>query len=206
MCGAKRPSRVFVHGHTYQGHPVACAAALEVQKIIKEENLLANVRKMGALLSEQLQLRLSSHPNVSDIRGRGLFWGIEFVEDKEEGTPFPAEDHVAMEIAELGISPKYGIAVYPGSGTADGVRGDHVIISPPYNITRADVELIVDTVGRLVGDYFALKKGSLSASTLTSENTRPSATSASVSSACFGAAWWKGLVTRSGTRQNPAKL
>lgn len=67
---------VFRHGQTYQGHPVACAAALAVQKIIQEQNLLENVRAMGALLESELKRRLKDHPNVGDIRGRGLFWGV----------------------------------------------------------------------------------------------------------------------------------
>lgn len=114
---------------------------------------------MGSLLSELLTQGLGSHPNVGDIRGRGLFWGIEFVADKAGAVPFPAEDHVAMDIAELGLGEKYGIAVYPGSGTVDGIRGDHIIIAPPYNITKEDVKFIAETVSRLVTDYFSAKTG-----------------------------------------------
>ncbi|ORY64962.1 exocyst complex protein exo70 [Pseudomassariella vexata] len=132
----------FVHGHTYQGHPITCAAALEVQKIVREEGLLQNVRDMGSLLSARLQELLGSHPNVGNIRGRGLFWGIEFVKDKSSKSPFPATDNVAMEIAELGLTEPYGIAVYPGSGTIDGINGDHIIVSPPYNTTVEEVEKI----------------------------------------------------------------
>ena len=148
----------FVHGHTYQGHPVACAAALAVQRIVAEEDLLANVRALGPVLSGLLAQRLGDHPNVGDIRGRGFFWGVEFVQDKATARPFPAEDHVAMGIAELGIAAAdYAIAVYPGSGTVDGVVGDHIILSPPYNATRAEIHTIVDRVARLVEDYFAAK-------------------------------------------------
>jgi adenosylmethionine-8-amino-7-oxononanoate aminotransferase len=80
---------------------------------------------MGKLLGETLAAKIRSHPNVGDIRGRGLFWGIEFVSDKKTALPFPAHKHVAMAITELGLSEQYGVAVYPGSGTADGVNGDH---------------------------------------------------------------------------------
>lgn len=69
---------VFRHGQTYQGHPVSCAAALAVQRIIKEQNLLENVRNMGALLERELRARLENHPHVGDIRGKGLFWGVRF--------------------------------------------------------------------------------------------------------------------------------
>ncbi|KAI0132012.1 exocyst complex protein exo70 [Xylariales sp. AK1849] len=133
----------FVHGHTYQGHPIACAAALEVQRIIKEENLIENVRQMGDLLSRRLTEKLSSHPNVGSIRGRGLFWGIEFVATKSTKEPFPVTANVAMEIAELGLSEPYGIAIYPGTGTVDGINGDHVIVSPPYNSAADEIEEIV---------------------------------------------------------------
>lgn len=149
--------RSFVHGHTYQGHPVACAAALEVQKIIREDNLVQNVWKMGGLLSAKLKDLLASHPNVGDIRGSGLFWGVEFVTDKTSNRPFPSSFGVASGIAEMGLTEPYCIAVYPGSGTADGINGDHIIIAPPYNISPADVETIATTVQRLVVDYFAAK-------------------------------------------------
>jgi len=83
----------FMHGHTYQAHPVACAAALEVQKIIRDDNLLANVREMGAALGAGLTERFGNHRHVGDIRGRGLFWAIEIVEDRARKTPFaPARD------------------------------------------------------------------------------------------------------------------
>jgi adenosylmethionine-8-amino-7-oxononanoate aminotransferase len=147
--------RVFVHGHTYQGHPAACAAALEVQRIVQEEDLLSNVRKMGALLSGQLIEKLADHPNVGNIRGRGLFWGIEFIANKETAEPFPAEAHVAMAIAELGLTDDYCINVYPGAGTVDGLRGDHIIISPPYNVNQDDIAAISTTIVKLIKDFFA---------------------------------------------------
>ncbi|KAI0423724.1 exocyst complex protein exo70 [Xylaria sp. FL1042] len=146
----------FVHGHTYQGHPVTCAAALEVQKIIREDNLVQNVSKMGRLLSERLKDLLMSHPNVADIRGSGLFWGVEFVADKTTNKPFPSSLGVASGIAGLGLTEPYCIAVYPSSGTADGINGDHVIISPPYNISSADVEIIATTVQRLTQTTMAV--------------------------------------------------
>ncbi|KAI1736755.1 exocyst complex protein exo70 [Xylaria scruposa] len=140
----------FVHGHTYQGHPIACAAALEVQRIIREDNLVQNVANMGGLLSARLQDLVANHPNVGNIRGSGLFWGVEFVMDKPTNKPFPSSSGVAFEIAEMGLTNPYYMAVYPSSGTADGVNGDHIIISPPYNISAADVETIATTVQRLV--------------------------------------------------------
>lgn len=112
---------------------------------------------MGKLLSERLVAQLSGHPNVGDIRGRGLFWGIEFVKDRSSKEPFLVEENVAMGISELGLTEKYGIAVYPGTGTADGTNGDHIIIAPAYNVSEADVEFIVKTVRKLIWDYFSVK-------------------------------------------------
>ena len=152
-----RGTGAFVHGHTYQGHPVACAAALAVQQVVAEEHLLANVRSLAPVLSALLVQKLGAHPNVGDIRGRGFFWGIELVQDKASKQPFPAAKHVAMEIAELGITQPYCVSVYPGSGTVDGTAGDHIMLSPPYNTTRDEIETIVDRVTRLITDYFADK-------------------------------------------------
>jgi len=92
----------FSHGQTYQGHPLACRAALEVQRIIRDDNLVTNVRKHGNLLGKLLKERLGSHYAVGDIRGRGMFWGIEFVADKRTKEPFPPEEAVAMGVHELG--------------------------------------------------------------------------------------------------------
>lgn len=143
-----------MHGHTYQAHAIGCAAALEVFKIIRSEKLVQNVGKMGQRLESALRSRLSDHPFVGDIRGRGLFWGIELVRDKATRTPFPAEHQVASELAALGFDKKYAVAIYPGSGTMDGVAGDHFIIAPAYNVTEAEIDEIVDRVGRLISDFF----------------------------------------------------
>ncbi|RYO90867.1 hypothetical protein DL766_003499 [Monosporascus sp. MC13-8B] len=136
-------------------HPLACAAALEVQRIIRKEDLIRNVATLGNLLSTRLDELLSEHPNVGDIRGRGFFWGIELVADKSTKRPFPAAAGVTSGIVELGLKEPYCIAVYPGTGTADGVAGDHIIVSPAYNTTAAEIEEIASLVYRLINDYFA---------------------------------------------------
>lgn len=148
-------NRAFTHGHTYQAHAVGCAAVAAVQKIIQKDDLISNVRAMGGILESRLRESIADHPNVGDIRGRGLFWGIEFVHDKATKTPFPANQMVALRIGELGLTERYSIVVYPGSGTADGVNGDHIILAPPYNVTAGDVEYIVQTVSGLIDDFFA---------------------------------------------------
>ncbi|KAK8240941.1 pyridoxal phosphate-dependent transferase [Phyllosticta capitalensis] len=143
----------FVHGHTYQAHPVACAAAAEVQRIVKEQDLMANVTRQGKYLEKLLREGLEDHPNVGNIRGRGLFWGIEFVRDKATKQPFDPKQAIAMRIHETALTPAYSITLYPGSGTADyGRAGDHVLLAPPYTVTAADVEAIADRTVRVVRD------------------------------------------------------
>jgi adenosylmethionine-8-amino-7-oxononanoate aminotransferase len=141
-------SGAFVHGHTYQAHPIACAAALEVQRIIREENLLANVQAMGARLEAGLTERFGNHPHVGDIRGRGLFRALEFVADRTTRAPFDPARGIGARFKAAGLAN--GIALYPSSGTIDGVRGDHVIVAPPYIATAAQIDEIVDRLGRTV--------------------------------------------------------
>jgi adenosylmethionine-8-amino-7-oxononanoate aminotransferase len=142
----------FIHGQTYQAMPVQAAAALQVQRIIKEDNLLENVSKQGACLEKCLKVALSDHPIVGEIRGRGLFWGIEFVKDKITKEPFDPQLGVAQKISALSISPKFNMTVYPGTGSADGVRGDHIIISPPYIVTEDDIKHIVNVITAVINE------------------------------------------------------
>ena len=100
-----RGTGAFSHGQTYQAHPLACRAALEVQRIIRDDDLVSNVRVQGKLLGQLLRDKLSAHPHVGDIRGQGLFWGVELVKDKATQTPFSPLDAVAMGIHELGKLP-----------------------------------------------------------------------------------------------------
>jgi adenosylmethionine-8-amino-7-oxononanoate aminotransferase len=138
----------FMHGHTYQAHPVACAAALAVQKVIRDDGLVENVRKMGDLLSAALTERLGNHRHVGDIRGRGLFWAIELVRDRASKAVFdPAlklNDRIKQEAYQRGL------AIYPMGGTIDGRQGDHVIVAPPYIATASDIDAIVARLGDAV--------------------------------------------------------
>ncbi len=138
----------FMHGHTYQAHPMACAAALAVQEVIAEENLLANVNAMGALLEQGLTERLGNHRHVGDIRGRGLFWAIELVQDRGSKAVFDP----ALKVNERVKREAYarGLGCYPMGGTIDGLRGDHVILAPPYNVTEQEVGMILDRFGAAV--------------------------------------------------------
>jgi adenosylmethionine-8-amino-7-oxononanoate aminotransferase len=150
----KDGSGAFLHGQTYQAFPVACAAALAVQRIIRRENLLQNVRTQGAYLSSLLHTKLDSHPHVGDIRGMGLFLGIEFVKDKKTKEPFDPKLGIAKRIHTLGLSRKWSMSFYPGQGTVDGISGDHDIIAPAYNVTREDIELIANTIHGVIREVF----------------------------------------------------
>jgi adenosylmethionine-8-amino-7-oxononanoate aminotransferase len=143
----------FMHGHTYQAHPVACAAALAVQKVIAQDDLLPNVRAMGERLAAGLVERLGNHRHVGDIRGRGLFWAIELVEDRATKAPF--DPALALNLAIRDTAFARGLAIYPMAGTIDGRRGDHIVIAPPYIARPADIDAIVARLGDAVDDALA---------------------------------------------------
>jgi adenosylmethionine-8-amino-7-oxononanoate aminotransferase len=120
----------FLHGHTYMAHTTACAAALAVQRVIDEQNLLPKVARQGELLMQALQTRLGQHPHVGDIRGRGLFIGIEFVRDRDAKTPFDPAEKLHMRVKQAAM--ERGLLLYPMGGTLDGRHGDHVLLAPPF--------------------------------------------------------------------------
>lgn len=146
-------SGAFQHGHTYMGHPVACAAGLAVQKRIERDDLLANVRAMGALLDDALHQRFGNHPHVGDIRGRGLFRGLEFVADRGTRTPFDPGKGLWGRIKAHALEA--GLICYPGGGTADGINGDHVLLAPPFIIDAAGIDELVDKLGHAVDTSLA---------------------------------------------------
>lgn len=151
-------SGFFQHGHTYMGHATACAAALEVQNVIDDEDLLANVKARGEQLRAMLRDRLGDHPHVGDIRGRGLFVGIEFVLDRDGKAPFdPARKLNALIKRE---AMTRGLMVYPMGGTIDGKQGDHVLLAPPFICTPNDIERIVARLCDAVGAALAAAGGS----------------------------------------------
>ncbi|KAF4550679.1 Aminotransferase class-III-like protein 2 [Elsinoe fawcettii] len=148
----------FSHGQTYQGHPVACRAALETLRIIQDENLVDNVARVGAYMGQLLQERVATLPQVGNVRGKGFFWGIEFVKNEETKEPFLPTDGVAMGVHELALKEPYNFSIYPGTGTVDGKNGDHVLLAPSYRSTREDVETIVDLTARVITQYFEEKQ------------------------------------------------
>ena len=138
----------FQHSHTYTGHPLACAAALAVQRVIRRDNLLVNVREQGARLSRRLNERFGNHPFVGDVRGRGLFQGIEIVADRSTKEPFDPAKKIHARIKKEAMAR--GLMVYPMGGTVDSVRGDHVLLAPPFILDAAAVDTIVERLGEAI--------------------------------------------------------
>ena len=138
-------SGFFQHGHTYMAHPMAAAAGLAVQHVIRQENLLANVVAMGAELESQLTDRLGNHHHVGDIRGRGLFRGVELVADRASKQPFDPKLRLNALVKREAMAR--GLMVYPMGGTIDGRLGDHVLLAPPFIVDRADITRIVERLG-----------------------------------------------------------
>jgi adenosylmethionine-8-amino-7-oxononanoate aminotransferase len=141
-------SGAFQHGHTYLAHPLACSAALAVQEVIREDGLLARVRERGKQLEQRLTERFGNHRHVGDIRGRGLFWAIELVEDRASRSSFDPALKLHQRIKAEAFAN--GLGCYPGGGTVDGVRGDHVLLAPPYIASAAEIDLIVDKLGTAI--------------------------------------------------------
>jgi adenosylmethionine-8-amino-7-oxononanoate aminotransferase len=138
----EKGSGFFQHGHTYLGHPVACAAALAVQQVIRRDNLLANVQTQGAHLTRRLNERFGNHHHVGDVRGRGLFQAIELVADRASKEPFDPKHKLHARIKQEAM--QRGLMVYPMGGTLDGARGDHVVLAPPFIATARDIDTIVE--------------------------------------------------------------
>lgn len=141
-------SGAFQHGHTYLAHPLACAAALAVQDVIREDNLLDRVKERGKQLEQRLTERFGNHRHVGDIRGRGLFWAIELVADRASRISFDPALKLNQKIKAEALAN--GLGCYPGGGTVDGVRGDHVLLAPPYIASADEIDLIVDKLGTAV--------------------------------------------------------
>ena len=133
-------SGFFQHGHTYLGHAMACAAALAVQKVIERDGLLAKVRESGAKLEALLRDAFGAHPHIGDIRGRGLFWGIELVQDRASKAPFDPARKLHARIKREAMAR--GLMVYPMGGTVDGRYGDHVLLAPPFIASDSELALI----------------------------------------------------------------
>jgi adenosylmethionine-8-amino-7-oxononanoate aminotransferase len=138
-------SGFFQHGHTYMGHPMAAAAGLAVQEAIRRDGLIANVNIMGARLRRRLEERFGDHPHVGDIRGRGLFRGLEIVAERSSKKPFDPSRKLHARIKSAAMAR--GLMVYPMGGTIDGVSGDHILLAPPFIVNEGHVDAIVERLG-----------------------------------------------------------
>lgn len=145
-------SGFFQHGHTYLGHPVACAAGVAVMDEL-EGGVLGRVGPLGDALHAALEARFAQHPHVGDIRGRGLFCGIEFVADRETKAPFAPDRRLAPRLKAAAMAE--GLMVYPMQGTVDGRRGDHVLLAPPFILEEAQIGEIVEKLGRALDTALA---------------------------------------------------
>jgi adenosylmethionine-8-amino-7-oxononanoate aminotransferase len=131
-------SGAFQHGYTYIGHAAACAGALAVQRRLRDDGLLARVRPMGELLERELRRAFAEHPHVGDIRGRGLLWALELVRQRDLKQPFHPGERIHARVKQEALNQ--GLLCYPMGGTIDGVRGDHVLLAPPYTIEPEQLE------------------------------------------------------------------
>ena len=135
-------SGFFQHGHTYLGHAIACAASLAVQDVIRRDGLLARVQAQGAGLRQRLDSALGAHPHVGDIRGRGLFMGIELVQDRASKQTFDPALSLHARIKREAMAR--GLMVYPMGGTIDGRQGDHVLLAPPFIISDDELDQLTE--------------------------------------------------------------
>jgi hypothetical protein len=136
----------FQHGHTYLGHPMACATANAVLERLIDDDVLSRVSPLGEQLMEGLKARFGNHPYVGDIRGRGLFIGLELVKDRGTKEPFDPKFKLAAAIKKQAMID--GLMCYPMGGTVDGRRGDHVLLAPPFILEQEHIPMIID---RLAG-------------------------------------------------------
>ena len=135
-------SGFFQHGHTFMGHATAVAASLATLKAIRKENLLENVVQRGKQIRAGLRNALGEHPFVGDIRGRGLFIGVEFVADRATKKPLDAAAKIHNQIQRAAM--ENGLLCYGMGGTIDGRRGDHVLLAPPYNLDGAQQQELTE--------------------------------------------------------------
>jgi adenosylmethionine-8-amino-7-oxononanoate aminotransferase len=149
-------SGFFQHGHTYMGHPMAAAAGLAVQEVIRRDNLLNNVVAMGSHLQRRMEERFANHHHVGDIRGRGLFRSVELVADRDTKVPFAAKSKLHAQVKREAMAR--GLMVYPMGGNIDGVNGDHVLLAPPFIVNEGQVDVIVDRLGDAIDAAIASVK------------------------------------------------
>jgi adenosylmethionine-8-amino-7-oxononanoate aminotransferase len=142
----------FNHGGTFSHHAVGAAAGLATLKIIKRESLVDNAARVGTLLGAKLEVAIGGHPFVGDIRGRGMFWGIELVQDKETKEPFSADRHIAWRVWQEAFD--LGLIVYYSQGCMDGLRGDLIMVGPPLILNEEKVDELVFLLQQAMNNAF----------------------------------------------------
>ena len=147
----KRGSGIFVHGHTYGGNPLSAAVAAAVLKVIIADKLVENSRVVGAYLLEKAREKLLKFWYVGDVRGKGLFQGVELVRNKKTKEPFPASLGIAEKLTVTLV--RHGVIVYPGSGMADGENGDQFLLCPPLIIKKAEADELVDRMEAAFAEF-----------------------------------------------------
>ena len=146
-------SGFFQHGHTYIGHPTAAAAGRAVVRAILERGLVERVRTQGGKLRAALDERFGQHAHVGDIRGRGLFLGLEMVSDRDSKVPFDPGAKLAARIKAAAFDE--GLICYPMPGTIDGRRGDHVLLAPPFILSDDQIGELTDKLSRAIDTAIA---------------------------------------------------
>jgi adenosylmethionine-8-amino-7-oxononanoate aminotransferase len=147
----ERGSGAFMHGFTYQAHPVCMAAGNAVLDYLESHKLFDRVVPAGKNLRDALSL-LQSHPNVGDVRGLGLLFGVEFVKDRATREPFPQSDNISEKIRHLCLEEN--VLTYPTQGCVDGLRGDHILLAPPFTISSAESALIARALQSALAKVF----------------------------------------------------
>jgi adenosylmethionine-8-amino-7-oxononanoate aminotransferase len=138
----------FVHGFTYSHSPVGAAVASEVLRILETESLVEASATKGERLRTSVAARLDGHPAAGEVRGRGLLVGVELVADAATGRPFPRAARVTEAVVREAL--RRGVLVYSGTGMADGVDGDMVLLGPPFVVTDEQLNRIVEVVGEAI--------------------------------------------------------
>lgn len=153
----RKGSGTFEHGFTYSANPLSAATGAAVLKVVRQKRLVARARQLGRVLERLLREAAAHHTMVGDVRGRGLLWGLELVRDRSTREPFDPALGVARRLALE--ARRRGLMLYPGSGSVDGTRGDHVIVAPPLTISRTDLRRL----GQLLDEALAALETNLTA-------------------------------------------
>lgn len=145
----KEGNGAFVHGHTYSQNPCSCAIASAVLDYVRDNDLVNRSARMGIYLLDKLK-ELNKHSIVGDVRGMGLFAGVEIVKDSKTREPFDPKSKINTRIGSRAFEK--GLICYPGGGGADGIKGDHILLAPPLIITKEQTDKLVAILDESIGE------------------------------------------------------